>query len=106
MTAPSELLRGTEHQDAARIATGAGELLLRIRRESARDDSRALGGRGDRASHTLIMELLRAAYPDDAVLSEEGKDDRARLGRRRVWIVDPLDGTREYGEGDRADWAV
>jgi 3'(2'), 5'-bisphosphate nucleotidase len=52
------------------------------------------------------MAALRRLYPHDAILSEEGKDDRARLERRRVWIVDPLDGTREFGERDRADWAV
>ena len=61
---------------------------------------------GDRQAHELIMAALTAARPDDAVLSEEGKDDPARLAAERVWIVDPLDGTREYSEPPRADWAV
>ena len=61
---------------------------------------------GDRLSHDLIMGWLAEHRPDDPVLSEEGRDDRHRLGAPRVWIVDPLDGTREYGEGDRSDWAV
>ena len=61
----------------------------------------------DRRSHDFIVEALAAARPGDAVLSEEGEDDvAARLGARRVWIVDPLDGTREYGEPGRHDWAV
>jgi 3'(2'), 5'-bisphosphate nucleotidase len=52
------------------------------------------------------MAELAQHRPDDAVLSEEGKDDAARLAARRVWIVDPLDGTREFGEAGRTDWAV
>jgi 3'(2'), 5'-bisphosphate nucleotidase len=60
---------------------------------------------GDRLSHEVIVEALRVHRPGDAILSEEGADNSARLGQRRVWIVDPLDGTREYGEG-RDDWAV
>jgi 3'(2'), 5'-bisphosphate nucleotidase len=54
----------------------------------------------------LILDALAAARPDDPVLSEESADDPARLSSSRVWIVDPLDGTREFGEGDREDWAV
>jgi 3'(2'), 5'-bisphosphate nucleotidase len=61
---------------------------------------------GDRRSHELIMAALAAARPDDPVLSEEGKLDAARLDSSRVWIVDPLDGTREFGEPGRTDWAV
>ena len=60
---------------------------------------------GDRLSNDLILARLAGARPDDAVLSEESKDSPARLARERVWIVDPLDGTREWGEG-RTDWAV
>ncbi|MPZ74059.1 MAG: 3'(2'),5'-bisphosphate nucleotidase CysQ [Nitriliruptorales bacterium] len=60
---------------------------------------------GDRRAHDCIVELLAQAYPDDPVLSEEGRDDTVRLSHSRVWIVDPLDGTREYSEG-RSDWAV
>jgi 3'(2'), 5'-bisphosphate nucleotidase len=95
-----------EHLDAERLATRAGRLLLRVREESPDADGRALGARGDRESHALIMDALRREYPEDGILSEEGKDDEARLKKRRVWIVDPLDGTREFGERDRSDWAV
>ena len=61
---------------------------------------------GDRGAHELIVQALAVAYPQDPILSEEGLDNRARLGSRRVWIVDPLDGTREFGEVERTDWAV
>ncbi len=61
---------------------------------------------GDRMSHEFLSAELARLRPGDAVLSEEGKDDKARLEARRVWIVDPLDGTREFGELDRVDWAV
>jgi 3'(2'), 5'-bisphosphate nucleotidase len=52
------------------------------------------------------MDLIAQARPGDSVLSEEGKDDKRRLDARRVWIVDPLDGTREFSEPPREDWAV
>jgi 3'(2'), 5'-bisphosphate nucleotidase len=68
-------------------------------------DERSVKDTGDRASHEWLVERLTAARPEDAVLSEEGKDDPVRLAASRVWIVDPLDGTREFGEG-RDDWAV
>jgi 3'(2'), 5'-bisphosphate nucleotidase len=61
---------------------------------------------GDLSAHEFITGELARRRPDDAILSEEGKDDPARLAASRVWIVDPLDGTREYGEEGRADWAV
>lgn len=97
----------SEHADAARIAETAGRLLLQLRAWSARDcDAATLRNRGDRESHLLILELLHQRYPSDPILSEEGRDDCTRLGSRRVWIVDPLDGTREFGELDRTDWAV
>ena len=60
---------------------------------------------GDRAAHAFLAERLRELRPEDAVLSEEATDDRRRLTADRVWLVDPLDGTREYAEG-RHDWAV
>jgi 3'(2'), 5'-bisphosphate nucleotidase len=88
---------------AAELATGAGELLLRVR-ESVAPERRK--DEGDRRSHEYLMAALRAARPGDAVLSEEGADDKARLTADRVWIVDPLDGTREFGEDGRTDWAV
>ncbi len=65
-----------------------------------------LGKTGDRLSHDLLTGDLARLRPGDAVLSEEGRDDQARLSADRVWIVDPLDGTREYGEAGRTDWAV
>ncbi len=89
---------------ARAVASEAGALLLAIR--AAGDCSgRALGDRGDAEANTLILERLRAARPDDFILSEESADDRARCAASRVWIVDPLDGTREYAEG-LDDWAV
>jgi 3'(2'), 5'-bisphosphate nucleotidase len=97
----------TEHRDAARIAGLAGQELLELRRPlSDSTDAKALRDEGDRSSHVLLLRLLAAAYPDDPVLSEEGKDNLDRLNSRRVWIVDPLDGTREFGEVGRTDWAV
>ena len=86
------------------IADAAGQLLLCVR-NSGLFTGRSLGQVGDRVANAFIMEALKAARPEDAVLSEEEKDDPVRLTRSRVWIVDPLDGTREYGEG-RDDWAV
>lgn len=67
---------------------------------------RELGRAGDRAAHDLLVRLLAELRPDDPVLSEEGAADHARLDARRVWIVDPLDGTREFSEIPRTDWAV
>ncbi|MDQ3708788.1 MAG: 3'(2'),5'-bisphosphate nucleotidase CysQ [Actinomycetota bacterium] len=94
-----------EHRAAAGIAEAAGRLLLRLRAQPELAD-KALRDEGDRRSHESIMSLLAEAFPDDAVLSEEGSDDTQRLDRQRVWIVDPLDGTREFGEPGRSDWAV
>jgi 3'(2'), 5'-bisphosphate nucleotidase len=89
---------------ARRIADAAGAALLALQR-SGEHEGKALGDAGDRAANALILEMLAAERPDDAVLSEECTDDKARCARSRVWIVDPLDGTREYSEG-RDDWAV
>jgi 3'(2'), 5'-bisphosphate nucleotidase len=92
---------------AARIASQAGRRLLEIKAELTASgvEAAVLGAQGDRQAHELIMAALAAAFPQDAVLSEEAADDRARLHRSRVWIVDPLDGTREFQE-QRDDWAV
>jgi len=65
-----------------------------------------LRAEGDRQAHELLVRELAAARPTDAVLSEEGADDAARLDAERVWVIDPLDGTREYSEPSRTDWAV
>jgi 3'(2'), 5'-bisphosphate nucleotidase len=82
----------------------AGERLLA--RRATGGDPAVLRDAGDRLSHEFLTAELARLRPDDAVLSEEGKDDPARLSARRVWIVDPLDGTREFGEPGRTDWAV
>ena len=89
---------------AIHIADHAGRMLLDLRR-SGRFEAKALGVEGDRIANAFIMEALRRERPADAILSEEEANDVTRCGVERVWIVDPLDGTREYGEG-RSDWAV
>jgi 3'(2'), 5'-bisphosphate nucleotidase len=93
-----------DHADAAAIAAEAGRLLVSLRSSGLAGDE--LRREGDRRSHELIAAELGRRHPDDAVLSEEGRDDRTRLERHRSWIVDPLDGTREFGEPGRTDWAV
>jgi 3'(2'), 5'-bisphosphate nucleotidase len=93
-----------DHELAARLATEAGELLLRVRVEGL--EGAALKDEGDRRANELLLARLAEERPGDAVLSEESADSPARLAAERVWIVDPLDGTREFSEGDRADWAV
>jgi len=98
-----------DHQLAAAAATEAGELLVRLRAQLVADgaDSSTLKDEGDRRAHVQIMaRLADRLAAGDAVLSEEGRDDPVRLGADRVWIVDPLDGTREFGEPPRTDWAV
>lgn len=89
---------------ARRLAEEAGQLLLALRARGHLRD-RALGDAGDRDANDFLLRALAAERPGDAVLSEEAHDDHVRLSARRVWIVDPLDGTREYREG-RDDWAV
>lgn len=89
---------------ASHIATVAGKLLLELQ-HSGLFTGKALGKAGDRVANAFIIEALQQQRPDDAILSEEEKDNADRLKAGRVWIVDPLDGTREYGEC-RTDWAV
>lgn len=91
---------------AGGLAASAGELLLEIRTGWSGGDPRELGRRGDLESNRLILGKLADARPGDAVLSEESADDPARLTAKRVWIVDPLDGTREFTMAGRTDWAV
>ena len=86
------------------LAWRAGSLLRAVRADG--DDPDALRKAGDRSSHEFLASELARLRPGDAVLSEEGKDDLARLTADRAWIVDPLDGTREFGEPGRTDWAV
>ncbi|TQF65712.1 3'(2'),5'-bisphosphate nucleotidase CysQ [Rhodococcus spelaei] len=97
---------------AADLAARAGELLTEIRAgelgSTPIDPTRAreLGRRGDREANALLLDLLAAGRPADAVLSEESADDLVRLDRDRVWIIDPLDGSKEYGLAGHTDWAV
>jgi 3'(2'), 5'-bisphosphate nucleotidase len=94
----------TDVEVASRAADAAAGVLLELR--SGELSGRALGDAGDAAAQRAILGVLRAERPDDVVFSEEAVDDRRRLTAGRVWIVDPLDGTREYGEHGRHDWAV
>lgn len=94
----------SDAQLAAAIAEAAGHILVTLR-DSGTLSGKALGAAGDATANAFIMAALRANRPDDGLLSEESADSDARLGKQRVWIVDPLDGTREYSEG-RDDWAV
>ncbi|MCT7656862.1 3'(2'),5'-bisphosphate nucleotidase CysQ [Mycobacterium deserti] len=96
----------TDHDLAAGLATAAGELLLGVRRELANASEGERKAAGDKRSHDFLAESLATERPDDVVLSEEGADNPARLSAERVWIVDPLDGTREFSELGRDDWAV
>jgi len=92
---------------AARLAAEAGVLLVDLRHDLHRQGTPQwdLMDHGDAASHRFIADQLRRHRPHDAVLDEEGAEDPRRFEADRVWIIDPLDGTREYGEG-RHDWAV
>jgi 3'(2'), 5'-bisphosphate nucleotidase len=101
---PPEGVDEDDHKFAAWAATVAGELLTEVRTRGL--EGKELKDAGDRASHELLMEILATYRPDDAVLSEEGKDDKLRLTADRAWIIDPLDGTREFSEPPRDDWAV
>jgi 3'(2'), 5'-bisphosphate nucleotidase len=94
----------TDADLAAQIAEGAGAILLAVR-ATGLIEGKALGAAGDRIANAFILDALKAQRPDDAILSEESVDTTDRLDQERVWIVDPLDGTREYSEG-REDWAV
>jgi 3'(2'), 5'-bisphosphate nucleotidase len=98
------LTTADDHALAHDLAERAGRLLLDLRAQGGDPD--ALKNAGDRSSHEFLMAELAKARPADAVLSEEGIDDKDRLTADRVWIVDPLDGTREFGEQGRTDWAV
>jgi 3'(2'), 5'-bisphosphate nucleotidase len=102
------LTTADDHVLARDLAERAGALLLdlRARHPASGGDPDVLRKTGDRLSHEFLAAELAKDRPGDAVLSEEGIDDEARLAADRVWIVDPLDGTREFGEEGRADWAV
>ena len=93
-----------DHALARDLAAEAGRRLLELRARGGEPD--LLRKAGDRLSHEFLTAALADHHPGDVVLSEEGADDPARLTANRVWIVDPLDGTREFGEPGRTDWAV
>ena len=96
----------SDHELASHLAAEAGRLLLGVRSELGDATAKERKAAGDKRSHDFLIEALAAERPDDSVLSEEGVDDPARLAANRVWIVDPLDGTREFSELGRVDWAV
>jgi 3'(2'), 5'-bisphosphate nucleotidase len=110
------LTASADHRLAADLAAEAGQRLLKLRARfdagpgpdpaQAATVAATLRSQGDQQSHEFITSELARDRPGDSVLSEEGADDRARLLASRVWIVDPLDGTREFGEPGRTDWAV
>jgi 3'(2'), 5'-bisphosphate nucleotidase len=101
---PSADVLADDHQLSAWAATVAGERLQGLRTGGL--TGKQLKDAGDQLGQRVLTSLLTACRPDDAVLSEEAKDDKVRLTRDRVWIIDPLDGTREYSEPPRDDWAV
>lgn len=112
---PSRDIVDDDHRFSAWAATVAGERLQHLRergrdgsgRPGAAQEGKALKDAGDALGHEILMGLLTTYRPDDAVLSEEAKDDdKTRLTSDRVWIIDPLDGTREYSEPPRDDWAI
>lgn len=94
----------TDAELAAHLARTAGRILIEVR-ESGLFVGKQLGSAGDEVSNRFLLHALRAQRPDDGILSEESRDTLTRLDKDRVWIIDPVDGTREYGEA-RADWAV
>ena len=101
---PAPEVVADDHQFAAWLAEEAGRRLLEVRGEGL--EGRELKDAGDLAAQELLDRVLTEHRPDDAVLSEEAADDKTRLSAKRVWIIDPLDGTREFSEPPRDDWAV
>jgi 3'(2'), 5'-bisphosphate nucleotidase len=104
-----KLVQAKDEELAAVVAERAGEILFRLRKEKPttpdKESLKELRDLADRVSHDYLMSAIGAARPKDAILSEEGADDLARLDNARTWVVDPLDGTNEYGLG-RWDFAV
>ncbi|GFM30929.1 3'(2'),5'-bisphosphate nucleotidase CysQ [Novosphingobium sp. PY1] len=94
----------TDGDLAAHLAGVAGKILIEVR-ESGMFEGKSLGKAGDQTANQFLVRALRQQRADDGLLSEEEKDNAERLSKERVWIVDPVDGTREYGE-ERSDWAV
>jgi len=98
----------TDQQLASRVATEAGAMLVELRDELVAEGIHYwdLKDEGDVAGHRYFMSALTAARPDDVILSEEAADNRRRLSAERVWIIDPIDGTNEFAEHPRHDWAI
>ena len=101
---PPAAIATDDHAFAGWAADQAGARLLEVRQQGL--EGRALKDAGDAAAQELLAGLLAEHRPGDHVLSEEARDDKARLRADRVWIIDPLDGTREFSEPPRDDWAV
>jgi 3'(2'), 5'-bisphosphate nucleotidase len=109
LPAPPDGVVDDDHKFAAWAATVVGAPLQNLRehgREGQVLEGKALKDAGDALGQAALMHLLSTYRPDDAVLSEEARDDKVRLRSDRVWIIDPLDGTREYSEPPRDDWAI
>ena len=106
--APTPVGTESDAELATRLAVEAGHLLVALREQLWRAGANAwhVMDSGDALSHEFIGEQLRIHRPHDAVLDEEGAEDPRRFDSDRVWIIDPLDGTREFGEPGRHDWAV
>ena len=94
----------TDAELAAHLAEVAGKILIQVR-ESGMFEGKSLGKAGDQTANQFLCHAIAQQRPDDGLLSEESRDTDERLIKERVWIVDPVDGTREYGEA-RSDWAV
>ncbi|MBG00968.1 MAG: 3'(2'),5'-bisphosphate nucleotidase CysQ [Acidimicrobiaceae bacterium] len=97
-----------DHEFARYAAEEAGKLLLKIRRDASNSSvpTEEVGSSGDALSHELLVEMISETFPDDAIISEESTEGPIRHTKDRVWIIDPLDGTREYCIEGRSDWAV
>jgi 3'(2'), 5'-bisphosphate nucleotidase len=108
MTQAPAVYPESDAQLATMLATTAGELLLEVREQLTREGAYSwqVMDTGDLAAQNYLARVLHEARPHDAVLSEEGAEDPRRFAADRVWIIDPLDGTNEFGETGRADWAV
>jgi 3'(2'), 5'-bisphosphate nucleotidase len=104
MSERTTMSKVTDTELAAHLADVAGQILLTVR-GSGLLSGKALGKAGDQTANQFLIHAIAAQRPDDGLLSEEEKDNDGRLSKSRVWIVDPVDGTREFGE-ERADWAV
>jgi 3'(2'), 5'-bisphosphate nucleotidase len=108
MTDPQDQIAETDTELATRLAVEAGHRLMALRSQMFESGAGSwdVMDAGDAVAHRYIADQLRALRPDDAVLDEEGSEDPRRFAADRVWIIDPLDGTREFGEPGRRDWAV